>query len=124
MEKSETSVFHCPTCGAPLDNSANQARLQCPYCGSSITIEQAPAGIGDLAREQSDMINNVIQSAMDMQTKQADMAANVLKTTIPVVVGGTVVLPILIGIIPLVSIACIFGVMWLSFGSIFRTLLH
>ncbi|MDR3575637.1 MAG: hypothetical protein P4L50_17395 [Anaerolineaceae bacterium] len=120
----ESSVIHCPTCGAPLDNSANQATLRCPYCGSSISVEQAPAGIGDLAREQSDMVNNVMQSAMDMQTKQADMAANVIKSTIPVVVGGTVVLPILIGIITLVSIACVFGIMWLSFGSIFRSLLH
>jgi hypothetical protein len=74
--------------------------------------------------EQSDLVNNMIQSAMDMQTKQSDMAANVIKTTIPVVVGGTIVLPILIGVITLVSMACVFGIMWLSFGSIFRTLLH
>lgn len=80
--------------------------------------------MGDLAAEQSDLVNNMMESAMDMQTKQSDMAAKVLKTTIPIVVGSTVVLPILIGIITLVSMACIFGIVWFSINSSLSSLFH
>jgi DNA-directed RNA polymerase subunit RPC12/RpoP len=120
----ETSAFHCPTCGAPLDISGAQENMRCPYCGNTITVEKPPAEIGDLAMEQTTLVNNMIQSAMDMQEKQSNMAANVIKSTIPVVVGGTVILPIIIAVITFILIACIFGIVWFSISSSFTSLFH
>jgi hypothetical protein len=74
-------------------------------------------GLEDLAAEQKALVDGVFQSAMDMQVKQTAVAKDLMKSTMPVIFGGTVVLPIIIAIVTLVMMACIFGIVWLSLGS-------
>ncbi len=114
----EASVVKCPSCGAALDMSLKRGNTQCPYCGNSIVVPHTTT-LQDLQSEQMEVVNSAIQSAMDMQSKQAVMTSGILKSTMPVVVGGTIVVPLVITAATFILIICIFGFIWYSFGSMF-----
>ena len=116
---SDATVFKCPSCGASLDGTHRQA--QCPYCGNTIVLPREPESLQDLQTEQMQVVNSAIQSAMEMESQQAAMASGILKSTMPVVVGGTVILPLIITAITFIFIICIFGFVFLSFGSMFTS---
>ncbi len=115
---SEASVFNCPSCGAALDISLQRGNAQCPYCRNTIVVPHETT-LQDLQSEQMEVVNNAIQSAMEMQNRQAAVASSVLKSTMPVVVGGTIVVPLVITAVTFILIICIFGFVWYSFGSMF-----
>ena len=116
---STASVFNCPSCGAALGISLKRGNAQCPYCRNTIVVPQLPTTMQDLQSEQMEVVNSAIQSAMEMQSKQAVMASGILKSTMPVVVGGTIVVPLIITAVTFILIICIFGFVWYSFGSMF-----
>ena len=39
----QVTEFKCPACTAPLRFSEETGRLECDYCGSSFTVEEAAA---------------------------------------------------------------------------------
>lgn len=119
---SDATVFKCPSCGASLDSSQKQAR--CPYCGNTIVLPQEPETLQDLQREQMTLVNSAIQSAMNMESQQMNVATGVAKSTIGMVVGGTVILPLIITAITFIFIICIFGFVFLSFGSMFTSFMR
>ncbi len=114
----EATVFNCPSCGAALDSSFQRGNVQCPYCRNTIVVPHETT-LQDLQSEQMEVVNSAIQSAMEMQSKQAAMASGILKSTMPVVVGGTIVVPLVITAVTFILIICIFGFVWYSFGSMF-----
>jgi DNA-directed RNA polymerase subunit RPC12/RpoP len=114
----EATVFNCPTCGASLDASFKRGNAKCPYCGNTITVSQSIT-VEDLAAEQAELINNSMQSAMELSSKQTAAAAGILKTTVPVIFGGTVIVPLLITAVTFIFIICIFGFVFLSFAPVF-----
>jgi DNA-directed RNA polymerase subunit RPC12/RpoP len=114
----EATIFNCPTCGASLDISLKGGNAKCPYCGNSIMVSQSVT-VEDLAAEQAELINNTMQSAMELSSKQTAAAAGIFKTAVPVMFGGTVVLPLIITAVTFIFIICIFGVVFLSFVPIF-----
>ena len=115
---SETTSFKCPTCGASLDISLNQANAKCPYCGNTILVSQR-GRVDDFRTEPAIAINSTIQSVLDLESSQTAMASSVFKSTMPWVFGGTIALPLVITAITFVLIICVFGMMFLSFGSFF-----
>jgi ribosomal protein L7/L12/DNA-binding beta-propeller fold protein YncE len=44
----EAQLFHCPSCGAPLDIQPGRRSLRCPYCNNSVIVPQS------LREEQED----------------------------------------------------------------------
>lgn len=116
---SEATIPRCPSCGAALDLAHLPRDAKCPYCGNPIQTQAPTIGVEDLAAEQTALMNNMFQSALDMQTKQTAVARDMLKSTMPIVMGGTVIAPIVIAVITLVAIACIFGIVWFSISSAF-----
>lgn len=114
----EPTVFNCPSCGAALDSSLKRGNTQCPYCRNTIVVPHETT-LQDLQSEQMEVVNSTIQSSMEMQSKQAAMASGILKSTMPVIVGGTIVLPLIITAATFIMIICIFGFVWYSFGSMF-----
>jgi|WetSurMetagenome_2_1015567.scaffolds.fasta_scaffold184972_2 DNA-directed RNA polymerase subunit RPC12/RpoP len=120
----DPKAFTCPTCGASLDVAGKYGNVPCPYCGNNITIEKPPIGLDDLAAEQNALVSNMMQSAMDMQSRQAAVASNVIKTTMPVVVGSTIVLPIVIGAIILFTTVCIIGMVLVTTGLSLSSMFH
>ena len=115
---SEVTVFNCPTCGASLDEMFRRGNAKCPYCGNTIIVSQEQS-LGDLATAQTELINSTMQSAMELQSKETAAASGIFKTVIPVVFGGTVVVPLLITAVTFLFIICIFGVVFLSFVPLF-----
>ncbi len=118
---STASVFNCPSCGAALDISLRRGNAQCPYCRNTIVVPlETTTTLQDLQSEQMELVNGAIQSAMEMQNRQAAVASSVLKSTMPVVVGSTIVLPLVILAVTLIMMVCIFGFVWYSIGSMFH----
>ena len=116
---SEPTVFTCPSCGASLDISLKQANAKCHYCGNTILVPREPANAQDLQSEQMAIVNNAIQSAMDLESKQMSVATGVAKWSVGLVVGGTIIVPLILTALTFVLIICIFGFVWYSFGSMF-----
>ena len=117
----EVNVFNCPSCGAALDISLKRGNAQCPYCRNTIVVpHDTTTTLQDLQSEQMELVNGAIQSAMEMQSQQAAVASGILKSTMPVVVGGTIVLPLVIMAVTFIMIICIFGFVWYSLGSVFH----
>lgn len=43
----EAQLFHCPSCGAPLDIQGEARTVRCPYCHNSVIIPTAFQSLGD-----------------------------------------------------------------------------
>ncbi len=115
---SDASVFNCPSCGAALDTLYTQKNTQCPYCRNTIVVPHTTT-LQDLQAEQMQIVNSTIQSAMDMQSRQAVVTSGILKSTMPIVFGGTVVVPLVITAVTFIMIICIFAFVWYSFSTMF-----
>jgi hypothetical protein len=116
---SDATILNCPKCGASLDIARHQANAKCSYCGNTLSLPQEPETLQDLQAEQMSLVNNAIQSATELQSKQTAMASGILKSTMPIVVGGTVVLPLVIMAVTFIMIICIFGFVWYTISSSF-----
>jgi DNA-directed RNA polymerase subunit RPC12/RpoP len=110
--------FSCPNCGASLNVPLNQTNIKCSYCGNTIMVPQA-ARINDFQTGPAISINSTIQSVLDLESNQTEVVSSVFKSTMPWVFGGTIALPLVITAVTFVLMICIFGLVFLSFGSFF-----
>ena len=114
----ETTSLKCPNCGASLDIQPNQANAKCSYCGNTIVVPQ-PARVDDFRTLAPIALDSTLQSVLDLEESQSAAASSIFKSTMSWVFGGTIALPLVITALTFVLIICVFGVMFLSFGSFF-----
>ena len=114
----ETASFNCPNCGASLNVPLNQASVKCIYCGNTVMAPQMKR-VNDFQIAPGITIDSTIQSVLDLESQQTAVASNVFKSTMPWVFGGTIALPLIITVVTFALIICVFGMMFLSFGSFF-----
>ena len=115
---SETNSFNCPKCGAALNVPLNQTSVKCTYCGNTVLVPQI-ARADDFRNVPGITMDNTIQSVLDLESGETAAAFNTFKSTMPWVFGGTIALPLIITVITFVLIMCVFGMVFLSFGSFF-----
>ena len=52
---SDAQLFHCPSCGAPLELEGHTHTIRCSYCNSSVAVPAALRGVSPSQIEYGDI---------------------------------------------------------------------
>ena len=95
----EAQLFHCPTCGAPLDIQSEARTIRCPYCQNSVIVPEALrnqefAQINDLGDIHLLLANNRKIQAIQLMRQRTNLGLKEAKDIVEAIERGESIDPV------------------------------